>query len=178
MQAKVLQVNKDFQNQLIFSIGSGAIVIVILIILLIYLLQHEIALLLAKAGEAAQKVFYVSHRSGAFGFDQDTGLLYLGDKKMEAPVKTKQYYICKILFSRPNKNWENDEIIDRLPEHALETEALDMYGPGNNMKKKARMIYDSIRLINEKARKIFGVEAILIQGKTYRINPNIQLQNA
>ena len=174
------QINSDLAKQFIFSVSTGIIVIVILIILVGFFLQRETTSLLLKAGEVAKKVFYVSHRAGAFGFDQDTGLIYLGDKKMEVPVKTKQYYICKVLFSKPNKNWENDEIMDRLPAHALETEALDTYEPlgGNDLRKKARMIYDAMRLLNEKASKIFGYEVVLIQGKTYRINPNIQPQNA
>ena len=173
------QVNKDLQNQLIFSISTGAVVIVILVLLLVYLLQRDIASLLKKAAEAAQKVFYVSHRGGAFGFDKDTGLIYLGDKKMEVPVKTLQYYVCKVLFSRPNKNWENDEIIDHLPTGMLESEALDMYEKETeDLNRKARAIYDAVRLLNEKAKRIFGYEVILIQGKTYRINPNIQPQNA
>ncbi len=179
------QVNKDLQNQLVFSVGSGAVVIVILIILLGFLLQRNIASLLKKAGEAAQKVLYVSHRAGAFGFDQDTGLIYLGDKKMEVPVKTKQYYICKVLFSKPNKNWENDEIIDRLSSTGIlegsTAETADMYGSKleeKDMRKKAKMISDAIRLVNEKAKQVFGYEVVLLQGKTYRINPNIQPQNA
>lgn len=173
------QANSSLSKQLVFSVGTGAVVILILLLLLAFLLQKEISTLLVKAEKAVQKVFYVSHRAGAFGFDQDTGLIYLGGKKMEVPVKTKQYYICKFLFSKPNKNWENDEIMDRLPEHALETEALDTYDSldGNDLRKKARMIYDAIRLLNEKADKIFGYEVVLIQGKTYRINPNIQPQN-
>lgn len=173
------QANNALSKQLVFSVGTGAGVILILLLLLAFLLQKEINTLLIKAEKAVQKVFYVSHRAGAFGFDQDTGLIYLGDKKMEVPVKTKQYYICKVLFSKPNKNWENDEIMDRLPEHALETEALDTYESlgGNDLRKKARMIYDAIRLLNEKANGVFSYDVVLIQGKTYRINPNIQPQN-
>lgn len=173
------QINSDLTKQFIFSVSTGTIVIIILILLLGFLLQRETTALLLKAGEVVKKVFYVSHRAGAFGFDQDTGLIYLGDKKMEVPVKTKQYYICKVLFSKPNKNWENDEIMDRLPEHALETEALDTYESlgGNDLRKKARMIYDAIRLLNEKSNGIFSYDVVLIQGKTYRINPNIQPQN-
>lgn len=172
----IQQVNKDFQNQLIFSVGTATIIIVILIILLGFLLQREIAALLKTAGETVQKVFYVSQRAGAFGFDKDTGLIYLGDKKMEIPVKTKQYYICKVLFSKPNKNWENDEIVDNMPEAILEN-----FEPGTSfedkMSRNARMIYDAIRLLNEKANKIFAGDLVLTQEKTYRINPNIQPQN-
>lgn len=178
------QVDKDFQNQFIFSATTGAIDIIILIIFLGFLLQREITFLLKKASEAAQKVFYVSHRGGAFGFDQDTGLIYLGDKKMEVPVKTKQYYICKVLFSKPNKNWENDEIVDRLSSTGIlegsTAETADTYDAEldvDEMKKKARAIYDAVRLLNEKAKHVFGYEVVLLQGKTYRINPNIQPQN-
>lgn len=174
------QVNSDLRNQFIFSIVSGLIVGIIMLLLLGYLLKNEIARIVQEASKTIKQVLYVSHRGGEFGFDKDTGLLYLYDKKIEIPVKTKQYYICKVLFSRPNKNWENDEVIDRLPPAVLESEALDMYESsiGNDdMKKKARMIYDAIRLLNEKGRKIFGSDIVLIQGKTYRINPSIQPQS-
>jgi len=168
------QINNTLQKQLIFSSVSGVIDVLTMCILLVYLLRKEISALIEKASRVVQKTFYVSQRSGSFGFDKDTGIVYLTERKMEIPVKSKQYYICKLMFSKPNKNWENDEIMDKLPPEILEVEAGDMYdNPDTDIiRKRARMIYDSIRLLNEKSNKFFGLNLILLQGGTYRINPN------
>lgn len=164
------------RKQLLFSSISGVLVGIVLLVILVYLLRREINNLIQDLTLSVQKAVSISKKP-TFGFDKETGILYLYDKKIEVPVKTKQYYICKALFSKPNKSWENDEIMGAIPEEYLEVEAGDMYGSEPNaaiIKKRVRMIYDAIRSLNEKGEDVFGCDIIILQGKTYRINPSVQ----
>ena len=174
-------VQRNFRNQLIFSVGSGLLVVILLIIALGYLIRKELRRLIQETREMVQNILPISTKGMGLVFDKDMGIISLGDKKLDVPIRTKQYYICKVLFSKPNKTWENDEIIDKLPPEAIEIEAGDTYefDPGDNTdQKRARMIYDAIRSLNEKGKPLFGSDVILLRGGTYRVNPSIQPQTA
>lgn len=112
---------------------------------------------------------YVKPRSGAFVptikngntdiepqkiiFDKNSSSVLVDNQSFGLPYASNQFALCETLFSKPNKRWEQDEILEALGEEI----AL----------KNNRKIYDAAIAINKR----LSFKLIFYSGKTYQINP-------
>ncbi len=160
------QINKDLHNQLVFSTIIGVIIVMLLLLSIGFLLRIEIIQITKRINETIAKAIPLLPKSPHIIFDKDRSIIYLKSAELKVPYATLQYDICKVLFSKINKRWEYDEILDKMGEDNL------------NVKDSWRKIYDAVRLLNEKSKEVLGFEVILSESKTYRVNPHIPPQNA
>jgi hypothetical protein len=86
-------------------------------------------------------------------FDPQRSVLRLNEREIEIPYATNQYYLCKAVFSRPEKRWEQDELLEHFGEEPE--------------KKNARKIYDAMTALNKRAE----YKIIIVKEKTYQVNP-------
>lgn len=94
-----------------------------------------------------------------FRFDEDESKIFINDEVIDIPYASNQYDLCKLIFSKIVKRWENDEILVK-------------FGITDFNKENARKPYDAMIAINKKIKKMTGLEEfILYKDKTYRINP-------
>lgn len=79
---------------------------------------------------------------GKIIFDENSGKILLNDKECQIPLKTNQYFLCKLLFNKPfGKRVEEQEIIDSR----------------NWKEDTSRSIYDAVRLVNQKIKKALEI---------------------
>lgn len=90
-------------------------------------------------------------------FNKETSMLIIDNHEIQIPYATYQYYFCKTLFSKPQKRWETDEIIEK-------------FGEDFNAR-NWRKVYDTMVLLNKKTNKILSNKFFLIEDKTFKINP-------
>ncbi len=92
-------------------------------------------------------------------FDEKESKINANGKQIKIPYAKNQYYLCKALFSKPKKRWENDELLE---EFGIDIE-------GSKIKRQA---YDAMIAINEKVEKAIDIrDLILYENKTFRLNP-------
>ena len=66
-----------------------------------------------------------------------------------------------MLFSKPTKRWETDELLDRFGEDPeLEN---------------GRKVYDAMISVNKKVSKVIPLKLILNQNKTYQLNQEFSI---
>jgi hypothetical protein len=85
-------------------------------------------------------------------FDKHNSTITVDKNKLDLPYASNQYYLCEKLFSKPNKRWEQDELLESFGEEVK---------PENN-----RKIYDAAIAINKR----LSIKLITYHEKTYRIN--------
>ncbi len=85
-------------------------------------------------------------------FDLKHSFILVDDEKHEIAYASNQYYLCKALFSKPEKRWENDELLEAFGEESEE----------NNHKK----VYDTALAINKK----LNLKFVLYKDKTFSVN--------
>lgn len=69
------------------------------------------------------------------------------------PTDTNQYYLCKAMFDHPKKEWQQDELMEKLGFEGFEN--------------KWRTIYDTSLIINKK----IGFKLIEYHNKVFKIHP-------
>ncbi|MEN9327935.1 MAG: hypothetical protein RI947_743 [Candidatus Parcubacteria bacterium] len=84
------------------------------------------------------------------GFDNNIGLLTVGETHITIPAHTYQFYLCDALLSNPQKLWTLDELLERF-----------------GSKESWKTVYDAYLAINKKS----GLKLIVYEDRTYRINP-------
>jgi hypothetical protein len=94
-----------------------------------------------------------TQKIGAIRFDTVNNTLIVDDKTIEVPYDSNQYYLCKALFSKPNKKWELDELFSFVGETMDDT--------------NSRKYYDTVIAINKKV----GIKLFEYKSRIYRINP-------
>lgn len=157
------QINNYLHNQLVFSMGSGLVVIILMLVLLSYLLRSELIKIIKQISENLAKTFPFSQKDSTLRFDKDNSVIYFTEQAIKIPYNSIQYGVCKVLFSNLKKRWENDEIVEKVfPEVGFEETG-----------KYWRKVYDAIGAINEKSQQVFGFDIVLFEAKTCRINPNM-----
>ncbi len=159
------QINKDLHNQLVFSTTSGSIIVVLLLLATGFLLRKEIIEITKRINETIVKAIPILPKRSDIIFDKDKSIIYLKTIELKVPYASLQYEICKVLFSKINKRWEYDEILEKMGEDDLD------------VKDSWRKIYDAVRLLNEKSKVVLGFDVILFESKTYRVNPHIPPQS-
>lgn len=92
-------------------------------------------------------------------FNKEKCLIFINEYKLPVTYATNQYYLCVALFSKPNKKWEVDEILDKF---GIENE-LGAW----------RKIYDAMASINKKSSAVMQPKLIITSNKTYLINPSL-----
>jgi hypothetical protein len=90
-------------------------------------------------------------------FKKETSTLSIDNYEIQIPYSTYQYYFCKILFSKPQKRWETDEIIEK-------------FGEEFNTK-NWRKVYDTMVLLNKKTSIVLSNKLFIVEDKTFKINP-------
>lgn len=98
-----------------------------------------------KTNQRPKSEMMIPVRKSIITFDNKKGEIILGKKRCEIPFSSNQYQLCKELFLRPYGEWLD------------ETDVVDNFYKGNG----PRCFYDSIRLVNSKAEKCFGIKNIL-----------------
>ncbi len=99
------------------------------------------------------KIADVKHIS----FSKQDGILNINNHSIPMTYATNQYYMCLALISSPKKKWENDELLEKFGEE--------------NMKNGWRKVYDTMSAINNKTSELMTEKLIVIDNKTYKINP-------
>lgn len=95
----------------------------------------------------------------SLSFDKKNSIIFINDKKIPIAFATNQYYLCKSIFDNPNKRWEADELIDKFGEESHQN--------------SWRKVYDAMNLINKKVASELNQKLIVLDSKTYRLNPNL-----
>jgi hypothetical protein len=90
-------------------------------------------------------------------FDKEECMVHINECQLPFTYATNQYYMCIALFSKPNKKWEVDEILDKF---GIENT------PG-----AWRKIYDAMVSINKKCSVVMQPKLIVVSNKMYQINP-------
>lgn len=94
-------------------------------------------------------------------FSEKKGKLVINGISIKIPYATNQYYLLKMLFSRPSKRWETDELLDRF---GIDVDI-----------KNSRKVYDAMISINKKVYKVVPIKLILNQNKTYQLNQEFSI---
>jgi len=96
-------------------------------------------------------------------YNKKTAELIINDKTIGIKADTNQHYLCKVLFSSKSsimKAWEIYDIVEALGEDP------------NILEGWVKVIYNTIRHLNEKIHKQTGLERfILYNNKTILVNP-------
>lgn len=94
-------------------------------------------------------------------FNASDGQLNINNETIQVPYATNQYYFLISIVGKPEKRWENDELLEKFGEDAID--------------KNSRKVYDTMIKINDKTISLVGEKIILYQNKTYRLNPIFKL---
>ena len=86
-------------------------------------------------------------------FDEKNGKIIYGKKECLIPINTNQYYVCKVVFSKPPGTKITEEDIFEELDRSKSTE-------------KYRTIYDACRIINMKVEESIGIPKLLINKKS------------
>lgn len=90
-------------------------------------------------------------------FDEKKSVLSLDAQEIPIPFDTNQYYLIKALFSKPEKIWETDELLEFIGQDPTEAHW--------------RKIYDTMIILNKKITVLNREKLILNKGKRYMLNP-------
>lgn len=92
-------------------------------------------------------------------FDDKKPAIIINEKEVKIPYGTNQYNLCKAVFGKTKKRWENDELLDK-------------FGANIEEIKVKRQPYDAMLAINKKVKQESGIDnLILCESKTFRLNP-------
>ena len=105
------------------------------------------------------KTTQVAVRREHIFFSEKKGALSIDGQEIEIPYATNQFYLLQMLFSRPQKRWEMDELLERFGEEPSA--------------ENSRKVYDAMLAINKKVEKVIKIQLIFHQSKTYQLNPQI-----
>lgn len=141
------------------SLITGSAALAIIITLLMFIFGREIRILIMEKAnnlvkESNSNIFVKPKK---IFFDKNTGTIYLDKTILKIEYGSKQFDLCRALFSRPGKRWEYDELLEK--NHLTEDE------------QSTRMFYDAALNINQKIQQLLGDKLIVYDNKTYRINP-------
>jgi hypothetical protein len=93
-------------------------------------------------------------------FDPKASRIECQGKEVSIPYASLQYDLCKVLFTKPAKRWEYDELAEKvLSIHDF-----------SKVKSARKKLYDAARAINAKAVKVCSCEVITCEAKTVRLN--------
>lgn len=90
-------------------------------------------------------------------FDQKQAMVMIDTNAVCVEYGSKQYDLCRCLFSYPKKRWEYDELIEK--NHMAE----------NNHASK--IFYDAALRLNHKIQTLIGTKLIIYENKTFQLNP-------
>ncbi len=83
--------------------------------------------------------------------------LSIDEHSIIVPYASYQYYFCEALFSKPNKRWEIDELLEKFGEQ-IESN-------------KWHKVYDTMALLNKKTGAVLNAKLFITTNKTYSVNP-------
>lgn len=92
-------------------------------------------------------------------FDEKNSQILIDATKIPIAYASNQYYLCSAVIRHPHKRWEIDALMEKMGEEH-----------GENSWRK---IYDAVNQINKKAFPILGKKLIVLEDKTYRMNPHL-----
>jgi hypothetical protein len=112
-----------------------------------------------KKGESTVDEQTITHEIKGLSFDEVESIIHIIGKTVKIPHGTNQYYLCRAIFRKPKKRWENDELLEN-------------FGSDNQQEKEVKQQpYDAMIAVQKKVNKKTGIEdLILYENKTYRLN--------
>lgn len=144
-----------------FSLVSGSATLILTFLLLLKIFGQDLKKMLeAKINEAlteTNKTKFINPKRIAF--DKKYSCIVLDEETIPIEYGSKQFDLCKTLFSSPQKRFEHDELLER---NKLSDEEIGK-----------RTFYDAVLRINNKIEPILGVKLIIYKDKTYHINSNL-----
>lgn len=150
-----------FRYQRNFSIVSALIVVIMSIFLLVYIFGREIKKAVQeKTDQLLREVSIKKYLNpNSIIFDKKYSLLQCDSHSISIEYGSKQYDLCRSLFSFPKKRWELDEILEKnhMSDHDV----------------NSRTFYDAMLRINNKVMSLIGIKLIMYENKTFRINPDL-----
>lgn len=142
--ASLKTVNEILVNQRNFSVVSGGTVLLFLSVFITLTFGKEI------------KPKYIN--PDKIFFDKKYSQIILDKEIITIEYGSKQYDLCKTLFSSPQKRWEHDELLER---NKMDDEQSD------------RIFYDASLKINSRIFNRIGKKLIVYKDKTFQINPDL-----
>lgn len=91
-------------------------------------------------------------------FDKKNSILHINETQISIEYASNQYYLTEAVLEQPSKRWEVDEIMDKFGEELSQN--------------SWRKVYDAMISINRKTAPILNEKLILVEGKTFRLNPH------
>jgi hypothetical protein len=91
-------------------------------------------------------------------FNKKESKIIIDTTEIEIPYSSHQYYFCQLLFQKPQKKWESDEILEVFGE--------DIHP------EKWRKVYDTMVALNKKTTNYVD-KLFIIKDKRYFINPKL-----
>jgi len=104
-------------NQTFFSLLSGFILFLLILIVSTYLFNKELSQTINEKAKGLFQSMVKKNKPKFLNpkrilFDKENHFILLDKYKLNIFPDTNQYYFCKTLFSKPQKKWENDELLD------------------------------------------------------------------
>jgi hypothetical protein len=140
------------QNFIIFEIVGSTIMLVLAMSVFPSLLKRFISLSADSSKDAIHAPIT------RISFNKKSGVLLFNEFEVSIPYATNQFYLCEALFSSPKKRWEIDELLEKFGEQDL---------------KNWRKIYDAMTIVNKKTSEFMSEKLIVLQQKTYQLNPSL-----
>lgn len=131
-------------------------------IVLLLLASPLFTFLLQRAIKKGLKENFAKKEPLRIVFNKKDSKLQIDDIAIDIPYASYQYYFCSALFSKHQKRWEVDELIQRFGEEIG--------------KDSWRKIYDTMIALNKKVAHILPEKLFVVQEKTYRLNPSIKAE--
>lgn len=136
----------DIENEFIkYSFIIGLILVPIITLITFNIFLRDL-------NQTLSKYHIVGSPKKKIRFNAKEGIIFIDDSEIPIVYNSNQYFMCKAFFQKPNKRWENDELVKFLGEDLDEA---------SNKK-----IYDTAIAINKK----IGFKLISYKDKTYEIS--------
>lgn len=92
-------------------------------------------------------------------FDAKDSSIWIDHTRVPLTYASNQYYLCQAIFQKKDKRWEADELLEKFGEEPR--------------KDSWRKIYDAMNQVNKKVFPLLGKKLIVLEGKTYRLHPEL-----
>lgn len=138
--------NQTLKKYIYFAVGISIVIIIPLILYTFFVLRREFIAIDNNTQKTIKAIL----------FDKKRSALFVDDKEFGIPYGSHQYYICIALFSQPQKNWEYDELLEKMGDIGEQV--------------NTRKVYDAVLAINKR----INLKLIEYKNKTFCINEHLR----
>src|SRR3989338_848428 len=111
-----------------------------------------------KQKETKAKVQRKSLKDKEIKFDDDKSLINIADEEVSLPPYKNQHFFCRAVFKYPKKEFVDWEIIyEEITGDKIRDENID--------KRKQDVVYNAMKLVNDRVKEIIGTEDNLFKWK-------------